>query len=283
MTPESHIRLLALDVDGTLAMRADEVSPGTRDALHRAVGAGLHVAIATGRRYRTTLRVVEALGLPTDAVCLGGALVKGGDGRTLHARRFEAGEFDSIHELARAHGQAIVCQRDSAEHGGADFVIDADVEWNASTRTYVDRNRDFAGRGQGFGIASCPDALVIGAFGDEGELRGWYAAIESVHPGRFLPNLVPAGLGDAWYLELTPGDVSKWSGLCALARLLDLPAESICAVGDQTNDLPMLREAGMAVAMGNAVDAVKQTAHWVTASCEEDGLVAVVDRLLANR
>jgi hydroxymethylpyrimidine pyrophosphatase-like HAD family hydrolase len=91
---------------------------------------------------------------------------------------------------------------------------------------------------------------------------------------------VPAGLGNAWYLELTPRDVSKWTGLCALARLLDLPESSICAVGDQTNDLPMLREAGMAVAMGNAVDAVKQAAHWVTASCEEDGLVAVVDRLL---
>ena len=280
MTPESEIRLLALDVDGTLAARGDEVSPATRSALHRAAGAGIHVAIATGRRYRTTLRVVESLGRETDVVCLGGALVKAGDGRTLHTRHFEAAEFASIHELARAHGQAIVCQRDSAEHGGADFVIDADVEWNDSTHGYAERNRAFAAHGRGLGIASCPDALVIGAFGVEPELRAWYEAIEDLHPGRFLPNLVPAGLGNAWYLELTPRDVSKWTGLCALARLLDLPESSICAVGDQTNDLPMLREAGMAVAMGNAVDAVKQAAHWVTASCEEDGLVAVVDRLL---
>ena len=282
MTPESEIRLLALDVDGTLAVRGDEVSPATRAALHRAAAAGIHVAIATGRRYRTTLRVVESLGLPTDAVCLGGALVKGGDGRTLHARHFEAAEFASIHELARAHGQAIVCQRDSAEHGGADFVIDADVQWNDSTRTYVERNRAFAGHAKGIGIASCPDALVIGAFGDEAELRAWHRTIEDTHPGRFMPNLVPAGLRDAWYLELTPRDVSKWTGLCALAQALDLPAASICAVGDQTNDLPMLYEAGMAVAMGNAVDAVKRAAHWVTASCEQDGLVAVVDRLLGG-
>ena len=59
-----------------------------------------------------------------------------------------------------------------------------------------------------------------------------------------------------------------------------VPAEAICAVGDQTNDLPMLRAAGMAVAMGNAIDPVKQAAHWVTGPCDEDGIAAVVDRIL---
>ena len=64
------IRLMAVDVDGTLAHRGDEVLPATRDALHRAHREGVEVVIATGRRYRTARRVVEALGLEVAVVSL---------------------------------------------------------------------------------------------------------------------------------------------------------------------------------------------------------------------
>lgn len=280
MTPTTDIRLIALDVDGTLAARGDEVSPATREALHRAEQAGVRVAIATGRRYRTTLRVVESLGLPVDTVCLGGALVKDGERRTVHARYFDADDFGAVHTLAREHGHAIICHRDSAGQGGADFVIDADVPWNDHTRRYVETNAAWAARSTGFGHASCPDTMVIGAFGPEPELRSWHRAIDQRHPQRFAPSLVPSG--DHWYLELTPRDVSKWTGLCALAAHYEIPTHAICAVGDQVNDLPMLRNAGMAVAMGNAADAVKAVCHWVTAACDEDGIVAVVERVVGS-
>lgn len=280
MNPHTEIRLIALDVDGTLAARGDEVSPATRAALHRAARSGVRVAIATGRRYRTTLRVVESLGLPVDTVCLGGALVKDGERRTVQARYFDVEDFGLVHALAREHGHAIICHRDSAERGGADFVVDADVRWNEHTRRYVETNAAWAARGTRFGHPSCPDTMVIGAFGPEPELRAWHRAIDERHPERFSPSLVPSG--DHWYLELTPRDVSKWTGLCALAEHYDIAPGSICAVGDQVNDLPMLRGAGMAVAMGNAVDAVKQASHWVTASCDEDGIVAVVERVVGS-
>ena len=282
MTPACEIRLLALDVDGTLAARGDEVTPRTRQALARAQAAGIEVAIATGRRYRTTLRVVEALGLPVDTVCLGGALVKDGTGTTLHSEHFDASDFATLHQLARDHGQAIVCHRDSASQGGADFLIDADVAWNEPTRRYWNQNDSWGGRTGGFGLETCPDALVIGSFGAEPELRILQAAIESAHPETFQPSLVPTHLVAAWYLEMTPRNVSKWTGLGALAAKRGIPPEAICAVGDQVNDLPMLREAGMAVAMGNAVDAVKEQAHWVTGDCDADGIVAVVDRILSD-
>ncbi len=282
MTPASEIRLLALDVDGTLAAHGDEVTPRTRQALARARAAGIEVAIATGRRYRTTMRVALALGFPVDIVCLGGALVKDGAGATLHTSAFNEPDFAALHQLARDHGQTIVCHRDSASLGGADFLIDTDVDWNGSTQLYWEQNEGWGGRTGGFGIESCPDALVIGCFGHEPELRGLATAVERAHPEHFHPSLVPTRLLDAWYLELTPRDVSKWTGVAALAARRGIEPEAICAVGDQVNDLPMLREAGMAVAMGNAVDAVKTQAHWVTGRCDEDGIVAVVDRILGD-
>ena len=280
MTPGPEIRLLALDVDGTLAARGDEVTPATRAALRRAREAGVVVAIATGRRYRTTLRVVEALGLPVDVVCLGGALVKAGDGTTVHREQFDETDFAAIHGLARRRGQAVVCHRDSSEGDGPDFVIDGDVEWNTETRVYYQQNDGWGARRDGFGRESCPDALAIGTFGAESEMRDLREEVESAHPEVFTPSLVPSHKNRAWYLELTPRDVSKWTGLRALAGRLGLSTDAICAVGDQMNDLPMLREAGMAVAMGNAVDDVKKTAHWVTGRCDRDGIVAVVERIL---
>ena len=275
--------MIALDVDGTLAARGDEITPATRAALHRASAARIHVTIATGRRYRTALRVVTALGLPVDTVCLGGALVKDGERRTVQASTFDEADFGAIHELARECGHAIICHRDSADQGGADFVIDSGVEWNESTRSYVRNNEAWASRQAELYHASCPDALVIGAFGREAELRAWSQAIAEIHPMRFAPSLVPSGNQGDWYLELTPRNVSKWTGLCAVAERRRIPTEAICAVGDQINDLPMLREAGIAVAMGNAVDPVKQASHWVTGACDEDGIVAVVEHVLAGR
>lgn len=282
MTPASKIRLLALDVDGTLAARGDEVTPGTREALARAHGAGIEVAIATGRRYRTTMRIVEVLQLPVDTVCLGGALVKDGAGETLHSEHFDESDFATLHQLARDHGQAIVCHRDSARQGGADFLIDADVPWNEYTRLYFEQNDGWGDRTGGFGLEACPDALVIGFFGHEPGLRALQDAVERGHPASFQPSLVPMHSQGGWYLELTPRDVSKWTGLRMLAERRGISLEAICAVGDQVNDLPMLRRAGMAVAMGNAVDAVKEQAHWVTGRCDEDGIVAVVERILGE-
>lgn len=282
MTPGPEIRLLALDVDGTLAARGDEVTPATREALHRATDAGVLVVIATGRRYRTTMRVVEALGLPVHAVCLGGALVKAGDGRTLHSERFRGDDFANIHRLARQVGQAAIFHRDSSSGGGPDFVIDTEVDWNEQTRSYYDQNDAWGARGGGFGPEACPDAVTIGTFGPEVALRALRAEVEGAHPGAFGPSLVPSHGDGAWYLELTPRDVSKWSGLCALAAHTGIATEAICAVGDQVNDLPMLRRAGMSVAMGNAVEDVKDAAHWVTGACDEDGIVAVVDRILSS-
>ncbi len=277
----TEIRLIALDVDGTLAARGDEITPRTRAALHRAVERGIHVAIATGRRYRTTLRIVEALGLPVDTVVLGGALVKDGERRTVQENHFHPDDFETIHSLARDHGHAIICHRDSDSRGGADFVIDADVPWNDSTRRYVEHNRDWAESESALAHERCPDAMVIGAFGSEAELRSWHGAIETRHPERFAPSLIPSD--DHYYLELTPRDVTKWTGISLLAERRGLDAESICAVGDQINDLPMLRRAGMAVAMGNAIDSVKEACHWVTGRCDEDGIVTVVERVLEGR
>ena len=80
--------------------------------------------------------------------------------------------------------------------------------------------------------------------------------------------------------EISPAGVSKWSGIRHLADDWGIAAEEICAVGDDVNDLPMICAAGLGIAMGNAVEEVKQAADRVAPCNNSNGLVEVVRWLL---
>jgi len=278
----TRIQLLAVDVDGTLVNSEDEISAATRAALHRAREAGVEVVIATGRRYRNTQGAIGALGLPVPSVCLGGALVKGGDGRTLHADVFEAEEFRAVASLYRDRGHAVLAQRDSHQEGGADFLIDESVPWNYLTRDYYDQNQGFAERAGSLPDQARDDVLVVGTFGELVELQDLERELHRVHPGSFSSHVMPGFQYQGHYCEVVPSHVSKWAGLQRLADFLGIPRDSICAVGDERNDLSMISGAGVGVAMGNAPEEVKRAADWVTGHHDEDGLVGVVERILGE-
>jgi Cof subfamily protein (haloacid dehalogenase superfamily) len=279
----SGIRLLALDVDGTLAARRNEVSEATRQALERAAASGVEIVISTGRRYRTTCAVIEALGFPVAAVCLGGALVKEADGSTLAARHLEPEEFRAITALVREQGLVTVAQRDSHDGRGADFLIDGSLAWDPFVQAYHNNNESHAEWRRDLGAEARDDVLVAGTFGEEARLRGLADEVARRFGERFAARLLPpANSMRGWYCEILPADVCKWQGLSALARARKLDPDAICAVGDGENDLSMVQAAGVGVAMANAHAALLEVADWVTGRHDEDGLVAVVERILGE-
>ncbi len=279
-----NIGIIALDVDGTLAWRGDEVSPGTREALHRAHGEGVEVVIATGRRYRTTRRVMEQLGLAVAAVSLGGALVKEADGRTLHRRTLSGAELRELASLYRELGITGIGQRDGHADGGPDFVIDGALAWNGWTSRYAERNREFCEWRRDLASEDRDDVIELCAFGPHAEAAAAEALVHERFPGRYATHILPmpddASSGGGWFLEVRPPGVCKWTGLGALLDERGLPGEAVCAVGDERNDLTMIRGAGFGVAMANGHPEVQAAADWVTGRHDEDGLVAVVERLL---
>lgn len=281
-----QIQLLALDVDGTLAFRGHEVLPRTRAALHQAVEEGIEVVIATGRRYRTTLRVIDAVGLDLRCVCLGGALVKNADGSTLREHRYVPDRAHSVVEILRAAEQTAIIQRDSHD-GGADFLIDGAPTWNGWTSRYLEDNQAFAEWRRDLAAEPLDEVLVIGAFAPRADLDRAAAALHQRFPGEMVTLITPvpphAGPPDGCYMEVANAAVCKWKGLRALADHLGIDHADVCAVGDEVNDLTMIAGAGLGVAMGNGHPEVIELADRVTGRHDEDGIADLVDELLESR
>ena len=272
--------LLAIDIDGTLVTDDDRVTPAVRGAVHAACKE-LTVVLATGRRYRTTRLAMEQIGRSLPAICLGGALTKDADGRTVHSETFAPTQLSQLLGLARRRSLTLLLQRDSHAHGGADFIIDGNSEWNENVQHYMVANGTV---GQ---VAAAPeelghdDILMVGCFAERPPLRALQREIDA--DGAFATVLVKSKKTPGWYLETTRSHVDKWSALQRFAADRGIAANAICAVGDALNDLPMIRGAGFGVAMGNADSEVRAAADWVTGSNAEDGLARLIDRLLRSK
>ena len=277
-----RIRMLALDVDGTLAARGDEVTPATRAAIHRVSGAGIEVVIATGRRFRSARRVIDRLGLEVATVCLGGALVKESDHRTLHRAPIEVSAIRTVIGVLRRAELSFVGQRDSHAHGGADFVVDRDAPLREPILRYVENNAAHAELRSGLAEQPPDDVLVIGTFAELGALERVARQLDAELPGRFVSTIVPSPQSGVHYLEVVGAEVSKWSALERLARLRGVAPEAVCAVGDEVNDLSMIHGSGLGIAMANGHERVRAAADWVCGRHDEDGLVAVVEHILGD-
>ena len=269
------IKMLALDLDGTLAVDNHQVLPATRAGLKNLHETGVEVVIATGRRYRTTRFVIDNLGFDVYAVCNGGALVKTPNAETHHETTYSISQLNEILNIARDMELSLFAQRDAHDRGGPDFVIDDAVPWSGAIRKYFETNSLWNGKDDLLNQA--PEFLVSGTFAEEHQLKAFCEKIHQSFPAAYQSIVVPRLDSEYSYCEVTLADITKWHGLSKLASLFNLNAENICAVGDQVNDLPMLKAVGHGVAMGNGNKILHSHAKFVCGNHDEDGLLEVIE------
>ncbi len=273
-------RLLAIDIDGTLMNSHNELTPATRAALARAAEAGIQVVLATGRRYSHALPLVEPLGIDVPLVTASGALVKDPvDHRTLYQARFEPRVLlDAVAIVDRSGYDPVLCADTFAE--GFDFYH-ASVE----TRTpelahYLALNPD---RGRLWpDLVASPPPGIFGGFviGTREQMLALEAVLHRELPGALHTHVLRPPRYAGFFTEIAPAGVTKWSAIRRLATGWQIDPSEICAVGDDVNDIPMIRAAGLGVAMGNALPVVKAAADRIAPSHDEDGLAEVVAWLL---
>lgn len=260
-------RLVALDVDGTTIDHDGRLSDVVRDAVRDVTSAGHLVVIATGRAIVATLPILDRLGLTSGyAVCSNGAVTIRLDPELPDGFEIlEAVTFDprpALELLRGAWPGAVI----AVEEVGVGFKVSAPFPAG-----------ELMGEQRVVGweelVADRCTRVTFRA--PDGTSEDFLEMAE-----RIGLHGVNYAIGFSAWLDINPEGVSKASALEMVRRRLQVEPADTVAVGDQRNDLEMLRWAARGVAMGNAPDEVKAAADEVTGSVDEDGLAPVLRSLL---
>ena len=287
-----QMRLLVLDVDGTVTNSRHEISQATCDAVARIRAAGIRVVLATGRRYRDTLPVAARLGIEHPLITASGALIKSAsDHATLVRAEFGPGVLEGVVTDIVAAGHEPILYSDSFADG-FDFhcrsvTVTPTPEGDAvpgalGLAEYLERNRDLARVVPDLHRTVPPGVFAGFAMGPHRAMLDLEAALHARFPGQLSLHTIRSPRYLNWMCEIAPVGVTKWSGVWSLAREWGIGAAEICAVGDDVNDLPMILGAGLGIAMGNAQPEVLAAADRVVGRQDDDGLVDVADLLVGT-
>lgn len=268
------IRLLAVDLDGTLLPHNKRILPRTQAALRQAVQRGVHVVLASGRMPASVGTYADCLELIDPYAALNGAILAQRDGKRLQRLPIPHQTLADLLLLLKAAGLPLQLYGDNHL-----FIQEPEEQM----QRWLKRNAVTAGT-PAFRVTILGDTLFSAeAFQEEiykiAVFSGKQAEVKQLH--RQLARLpVTVASSAAHNLEITAPAADKGKALQFLCNFLQIPFEETMAIGDNTNDLPMLQAAGLAVAMENAPAVVRNAAHWVTQDCEHDGVAMAVERFL---
>lgn len=261
--------LVAVDVDGTLLTSDHDLLDSTREALTRVRASGATLMIASGRPVVGLRHHVARLGIPLDGLVLAGfngAVVEDAvTGEVLASSPVSAAVSAQLYRGLRDLPVATIVPV------GADvFIEDADgymvhieSRANATREVLVDDLTTAA--------PTPPKILVAAPYEVLSRHRATIDALGGTD--------VETCFSSSFYYEVNAAGVSKGAALAAFCAARGIPLEQTVAFGDNENDLTMIRTAGIGVAMGNAVDVLKQAADVVTASNNNHGIARVLDGL----
>jgi Cof subfamily protein (haloacid dehalogenase superfamily) len=270
------VRLIALDIDGTLLNSHWEVTPANRAAIAEATRRGIEVALVTGRRYDFAMPVRRQIEAPITMIVNNGALVRTHDGQT-HLRHLLS------RDTALSVLQATRIWRDSTsvifDRSQENQIMLEAIDWNDGLRgAYYSRNRKFIGIANPLESCLSEDPLQLMFTGRFEPIREAEAALRSLpFADDFSLALTLYEDKDFAMIDIINPAVSKGSTLAEWAALRGIPREDILAIGDNHNDLEMLSFVGMPVVMANGVSELKVRGWHITGSNDEDGVAAAIE------
>jgi Cof subfamily protein (haloacid dehalogenase superfamily) len=263
------IRLLALDLDGTL-MDDDMVirSSRVRWAIAAAQERGVVVTLATGRMFDFVLPFAQDLGITAPLICYQGGLIQSpGSSAPLYRASMEPALVREVLEWR--------------DQRGWHFVLYADADVFLDERRHPEAfYRDMLGKrviwvDDLFSVLEQHEPVKFIIFVEPHEADHVEADLRRRFGGR-----MELTRSHALIVEGNPLGVSKGDALRRLAAHLDIPQEQVMAIGDQDNDVPMLAWAGLGVAMGNGSPAIKAVADWIAPPLAEDGAAVAIERFI---
>jgi Cof subfamily protein (haloacid dehalogenase superfamily) len=269
------VRLIAVDIDGTLLDSASEVPAANRHAIEAAVEKGIEVALVTGRRFDFALPIARQIPCPLTMIVNNGALAKSKEGVT-HLRHLLPQETARavLQFLPQRHaGTAVVFDRLRANQ-----VIYEQIDWEDPRRkAYFARNREFIAQVSPLEDCLTEDPIQVMYSGSVNEMQSVHAAL------REAPKALEFSLAMTFYdhrdfamVDVIRLNCSKGATLAEWTAERGLEREEVMAIGDNFNDREMLEFAGLPVVMANSVPELKILGWRETLSNDEGGVAAAI-------
>ncbi len=273
-------RLLGLDLDGTLLTESFEIESSTADRLAALMSRGVEIVLCSGRRFSSAVRYAHELGLTTPIVVNNGTIVKDvATGRTLYAEYFSRENAARLLRLLKEMNlPAVVLADDSLRY---DYCVDVTDGGNEYHAEFVSLNREMAKVVDDLIGFRCDTISEINVFHEYETLLSAQRRIRDAMDGKVRSIIIRRHVRyRGCTLETAVPGASKWSALLWIAQQRGIKPEEIVAIGDEVNDIEMIREAGFGIAVANAMDDVKAAADYVTKQPRSRGVEEVVDLLL---
>lgn len=271
------IRLVAIDIDGTLLDTRWQLPDRNRDAICDAVSAGVEVAIVTGRMSGFAQPVLDLLPCPVTAIVSNGAVVKTPDGAT--AMRHVVPRHVAASILAAAAEWPDRASLIFDRPGDGQMVIERIDRSDPLRRAYAERNRALVREVEPLASALTEDPVVVMFNGPIGMMRALVDRLRALpEAGAFSVNLTEYESRDVLFVDVLAAGCTKGATLAEWARRRGYARDDVMALGDNLNDLEMLEAAGVPVVMGNAVPALLERGWPVTATNDEAGVADAIHR-----
>ncbi|OIP76354.1 MAG: hydrolase [Oscillatoriales cyanobacterium CG2_30_44_21] len=273
------IRLVVVDIDGTISGDANQVNEPVKQAIAAAQAKGVKVAIATGRMYRSAVRFHELIGSDLPLISYQGALIK--DPRTDEIVGHWPVDID----------QALSLLDDLGEYAANDQLsihvyINDELyvrKMTPQTEAYAERSkvevkvvgdlREFLTQGK----MPYPPTKIL-AMSDTAEL---ITEMLRVLKDRYTPQQLYLTKSVATFFEATNPIANKGTAVKHLAEnILGFERSQVLAIGDNFNDLEMIEYAGIGVVMGNGAEGLKPLGDWVAPSVDQDGVAAAIEKFV---
>lgn len=259
-------RLVAFDVDGTLLSSDHDILDSTREVIDRVRSAGATVMIASGRPVAGLRFQVDRLGLPTDGLvlsgCNGAVIEDATTGEVLASWPVPA------HVSARMYAGLRDLPVSTIVPVGGDVFIEDPEGYMVHLESRANGTREVVVADLSAAAPTPPKILVSAPYEVLVQHRDTIDALGG--------DEVETCFSSSYYYEVNARGVSKGKALAAFCAARGIPLDLTVAFGDNENDITMIRTAGVGVAMGNAIDALKDAADVVTASNDDHGIAQVL-------
>ena len=274
------IRLIGLDVDGTLLDSSGTIPAANRDAIVRAVSRGIHVALVTGRSYPFARPVADSLPPSVSLIVSNGAIERGMDGTTLARRLLARDVARDVLDATRPfrNAAALIFDRELERQ-----LVYETMDWeHPARRAYFARNSSRIARSEPLEDALVEDPIQVMFNGDVTVMRELASTLQSARR-ECAVSLTEYEHRNFTLVDITAPTATKGRALAWRARQLGLTRDEVMAIGDNFNDVEMLEFAGTAVVMGNAVQGLKTRGWHVTGDQNDGGVAEAIERFALSR